>query len=565
MNKWITKALGSLPERVLKLLQPNSDQQNMHFSREEFDRVMKGFVSGTAEAGTHAHALIRNMFETRVDGRHRHLFWIRLIDGSIITFETLEDGEHPHTIDSEVSTQVKAEGSDHPHVLRITRDITTAEGLMIASGSVFITEPGGAHGHGADMLESTNFDGAHGHTVLFGTMPDGLPVRAQTLDIETFWKIFGPFDLRHVRPIFSASEITRGFGELEPMHLQKENDPKDDLVEMDDTNSLLLAAFGIEAEEVEKAKHKKKKKAPVYKQEEVQELILDKDKFKTSAAAREKAQELKYDVPEKDVQEGPEQFTLTIMPASTFEAGKFRVVEVEPGVKVRLGKPKDVLTNKEYVDILKQGSEIQSLVFPKDKFTEAQARAWLKRNNKKSGKIDVTENSFRFRQQDPEGFSRFRTTTLPESGGVLAVLGIRKSAPVQKDFSYIYEACPDEILIQKLDAEKQLVLGIVLEPDVLDAQKDVMSAEDIEEAAHGFLKEARTIGFRHTKEAGAELVESYIAPVNFKIKGPNGTQKVKKGTWLINVHVTDPKLWAKIKKKEINAFSVGGLGQRAPA
>ena len=53
-----------------------------------------------------------------------------------------------------------------------------------------------------------------------------------------------------------------------------------------------------------------------------------------------------------------------------------------------------------------------------------------------------------------------------------------------------------------------------------------------------------------------------VMPAGFTIDGPNGKQKVKKGSWLISVHVPDEKLWRDVKSKKINAFSVGGFGQR---
>lgn len=66
--------------------------------------------------------------------------------------------------------------------------------------------------------------------------------------------------------------------------------------------------------------------------------------------------------------------------------------------------------------------KIQTIIFDKNKWTEEKARAWLKENNYKSDKIDVTENSLRFRQEDPADFDdkTFRTITLTD--GVKAVV-----------------------------------------------------------------------------------------------------------------------------------------------
>jgi hypothetical protein len=44
---------------------------------------------------------------------------------------------------------------------------------------------------------------------------------------------------------------------------------------------------------------------------------------------------------------------------------------------------------------------IQSILFDKQSFTVAQAKAWLKKHKKKYGKVDETKNKLRFRQYDP--------------------------------------------------------------------------------------------------------------------------------------------------------------------
>lgn len=116
--------------------------------------------------------------------------------------------------------------------------------------------------------------------------------------------------------------------------------------------------------------------------------------------------------------------------------------------------------------------------------------------------------------------------------------------------------------IFKADKAKQIVYGVVLEPDTVDAQEDVMAADDIEEAAHKYLIESRTVGSGHTKPIKAMPVESYIAPVDFQGEGQYGNQIVKKGSWVLGVKVLDPKEWAKVEKGEYTGFSVGGVGER---
>ncbi len=63
---------------------------------------------------------------------------------------------------------------------------------------------------------------------------------------------------------------------------------------------------------------------------------------------------------------------------------------------------------------------VQSILFDKSKFTATTARAWLKRNGFKSGKIDETPNELRFRQRVPGAFTTFRRKKL--TAGVSAVV-----------------------------------------------------------------------------------------------------------------------------------------------
>lgn len=44
---------------------------------------------------------------------------------------------------------------------------------------------------------------------------------------------------------------------------------------------------------------------------------------------------------------------------------------------------------------------VQSVVFPKSKFTQREALKWLYEHDYKYHKIDITPNTYRFRQHDP--------------------------------------------------------------------------------------------------------------------------------------------------------------------
>jgi len=114
--------------------------------------------------------------------------------------------------------------------------------------------------------------------------------------------------------------------------------------------------------------------------------------------------------------------------------------------------------------------------------------------------------------------------------------------------------------IFKMDEEKHLVYGVVLQPDVADLQGDIMSAEDIEKTAHNFMRKSRAIRFGHEREEKATPVESYIARKDFKMVD----ETITTGSWVLGVHVENDDTWQKIKSGDINSFSIGGTGTREP-
>lgn len=113
-----------------------------------------------------------------------------------------------------------------------------------------------------------------------------------------------------------------------------------------------------------------------------------------------------------------------------------------------------------------------------------------------------------------------------------------------------------KILVNKEDA-KQLVYGVVYEPNVPDAHNDMMDAEEIEKAAHRFLADYRNIDKQHDFQSGyGEVVESYIAPQDFEIGG----EVIKKGSWVLVTKAND-ETWEAIKRGEITGYSMAGIAE----
>jgi DNA adenine methylase len=110
--------------------------------------------------------------------------------------------------------------------------------------------------------------------------------------------------------------------------------------------------------------------------------------------------------------------------------------------------------------------------------------------------------------------------------------------------------------------DERYVLGIVLEPDVVDAQGDTYSPEEIRNAAHMFMEDFGGLGLMHKMRVNGQvkILESYLAPTAFGV----GEREVKKGTWLLAVRIISDELWEQVRDGNLTGFSIGGSARRVP-
>jgi DNA adenine methylase len=110
--------------------------------------------------------------------------------------------------------------------------------------------------------------------------------------------------------------------------------------------------------------------------------------------------------------------------------------------------------------------------------------------------------------------------------------------------------------------DERFVLGIVLEPEVVDAQGDIYSPEEIRKAAHLFMQEFGGLGLMHRIQVNdqVKVLESFLAPTDFELGGIT----VKKGTWMLGVRVLSDALWEQVKSGALTGFSIGGSARRVP-
>jgi hypothetical protein len=127
--------------------------------------------------------------------------------------------------------------------------------------------------------------------------------------------------------------------------------------------------------------------------------------------------------------------------------------------------------------------------------------------------------------------------------------------------SMLQDQSPSLPLLKSLDDEKRLVTGVVLEPEIIDAQGDVISIAEIEKACFDYMAKSQQVGLQHQFVGPASVVESWIAKNDCFLD----KQYIKKGTWLMTVKVDESdagdEVWELVKKGSITGFSIGGTGE----
>jgi cation transport regulator ChaB len=131
--------------------------------------------------------------------------------------------------------------------------------------------------------------------------------------------------------------------------------------------------------------------------------------------------------------------------------------------------------------------------------------------------------------------------------------------------------------VVKADDELQVLYVPALVPEEEDSQGDVVSAEDIREAAHAFMHDyplfkeqdgglsTMGVGVEHAERHAlsreqACLVETWLEKVDTEY----GEQKIPEGTWMIGVHIPDKEIWESAKAGERTGASIEGVGKRVP-
>lgn len=471
------------------------------------------------ESGVHSHSLVRNELKSRFDGPHPHLFILETIMGEVVPIRTEYDGAHEHSLEEMNSVLTGAEQSAHRHVVRIPFDMTLPNGQELSRGDVFLTEEDGAHPHQAEQLHRTNNDAGHEHKLIIqGT-------EYKSANLAEYMRVFGPFDMGMTPDMIVAKEY---IAKVDDNAIDVVQDFENDEYSLTDDDKILASALGISQLE--------QKRVSISK-ENILAFVFKEDADLDS---------------------------LEWVESQGFD--DFHITNQKKMVRVR--KEEDFVQNTLETNIIEDGmiwvvtgelvekqdsTEIQSLVFPKNKFGLDDVKDYIAKEGFNMSNIDESELTYQVVQSDEEAFEKFRTLDIPESGGVRAIAGIRKEQfKVEK---MAEDGVQWKTRVMKEDLVKRIVTSVVIEPETVDGQKDIMSKEEIRRAAYFYLTKSRVIGDRHQKRAQGEVVESYIAPVDFTLNG----QKIKKGSWVISIRILDDVLWKKVEKGEYTGVSVGGF------
>ena len=95
--------------------------------------------------------------------------------------------------------------------------------------------------------------------------------------------------------------------------------------------------------------------------------------------------------------------------------------------------------------------------------------------------------------------------------------------------------------------DERYVLGIVLEPEVVDARGISTPPTRFDRAAHRFMEEFGGLGLMHRMRVNdqVKVLETYLAPTDLTL----GDMTIRKGTWLLAVRVLSDELWAQVQRR----------------
>jgi hypothetical protein len=142
-----------------------------------------------------------------------------------------------------------------------------------------------------------------------------------------------------------------------------------------------------------------------------------------------------------------------------------------------------------------------------------------------------------------------------------------------KDLIKSVEAAPKaSVVLKKIDEEEQRIIGVVLEPDVIDLHGDTYSGEEVKKACDSFNTYCMKANLQHYPvlqkpdtsladcvflDTEVDIEKSFILEVDAMI----GDQTVKAGSWIQQWKIKEPSLWEAVKSGSFTGFSIGCMSE----
>ncbi len=594
----LAKLLYEVEDGVIVTESEATDLAEIAKDLEEEEIKKRGLPISDPEGGVHGHGLIRAQNTTLDDGRHLHIF----VDEDGNFFVSEEDGNHPHDVPDGKNRTKK--GGPHRHEFRV-------------NGQSFFSEIGGDHDH--DLLVfTTGFDGTHQHKIkingkTFTTLSPAEFVKlhpefldAPPIEVGTATEIMKRIKneatdgveaelAKHLDLI--EKDFDKAWEDAEELPLnkvlvQKQTDVQSVVLSKDRFKTATAAKqwareHGFKTSKIdEKANTFRFRqfepslcKAGTFRNKKITEgvvaVICVPKGSETPSGGLSKAEADKIKKAAKDFM-GTIQAAVYKLTNSTYNfeesAGSMqravRTVRAIVVDKTASTEP-DQEGHFNYLAAIGPVSQEQLAKYEKTAVIDDRTYAILGTtlgSSVKAEKGDILEiEAIGLQAEDGSKAAKLSwdeakvlkardDLSSPDSTSRIALL----AAPLEK----IYRETLEKRIKVFTDGDQHFVLGIMLEPETVDAQKEIYSAEEIESAAHGYLEAHRNIGYMHKELINdkVKLVESYVTRSDMEIDG----QKVKKGTWLVGLLVLDQNIWKQIKSGELTGLSIGGSAIRIP-
>lgn len=118
----------------------------------------------------------------------------------------------------------------------------------------------------------------------------------------------------------------------------------------------------------------------------------------------------------------------------------------------------------------------------------------------------------------------------------------------------------------KSNTSHQTAIFVVLEPETVDRNGDIVAVDTITNACHEFMLNLtdKAVNFDHedgTDTEDAAYVENYILPMDLEGTDDAGNDYViKAGSWMVGIQFSDT-LWQDLLDGKITGISLEGTGQ----